>query len=566
MGTVIRNKRIRLGDFLVQKGLLEEKQLEKALEEQRRRGTKLGETILDLGYITEQDLADALCELLDIEYVELRKMNLDEKVVHLINEDVAKRYKLIPIGYDENNNNIIKVAMADPMDVVAIDDVAIITNMQVEPVLSTTSQVAAQIDKFFGEQKAKQAAESFRLEQEAEGPTVLESVLAEVENSPVVQLVNTIIEQAVHRRASDIHIEPLEEEIRLRYRVDGVLSEIMSYDSSLLPAIVSRVKIMSGMDISEKRIPQDGRATAMVEGYEYDIRVSTLPTVHGEKVVMRLSSKQSLTLDKRRLGFYEDDLERFNQMLSHPHGIILVTGPTGSGKTTTMYTALSELNTEFVNIVTIEDPVEANVDGINQVQVNNKADLTFASILRSILRQDPDIIMIGEIRDKETANIAIQAAITGHLVLSTVHTNNTAATVGRLLNMGVESFLMADALTGIIAQRLARKLCDCKVPYEASRMEKMELGLPVDQPYTLYRAGGCPKCNHSGYYGRIGIFEMMTISPRIREMISVMESSESIRHEAQSEGMSTLYQNLRRQVLDGMTSVEEMRKVEVDNE
>ena len=383
----------------------------------------------------------------------------------------------------------------------------------------------------------------------------------DVENSPIVQLVNNIIEQAVRQRASDIHIEPFEFNVRIRYRVDGSLREIATYDKALFSAMIARLKIMSNMDISEKRKPQDGRITIMVDMREWDIRVSNLPTVYGEKVVMRLASKEGFKKDKRDLGMRPEDLEKFDNILKNPNGIILVTGPTGSGKSTTLYTALSELNTEDVNIVTVEDPVEANIDGVNQVNVNVKADMTFASGLRSILRQDPDIIMIGEIRDGETAEIAVRASITGHLVVSTLHTNSTAGTVGRLIDMGIEPYLLGDSLVGIIAQRLVRRLCKCKSTRLATEDEKRQLGAMPGEQIMVCEPVGCPECDEIGYKGRIGIYEIMTITKAVKDAISSGAGADEIKKVAESEGMSSLRASAAKYVKEGVTSFSELIKV-----
>jgi type IV pilus assembly protein PilB len=388
----------------------------------------------------------------------------------------------------------------------------------------------------------------------------------DVNNSPVVLLVTSMIEQAARQRASDIHIEALERIVRVRFRIDGVLYEKSKYDIHLLPAIIARLKIIGGMDISEKRKPQDGRITQVVDRTEYDIRVSILPTVYGEKCVMRLAQKKALTRSKKDLGLPPDDLRAFDNILKNPNGILLVTGPTGSGKSTTLYTALSELNKEDVNIITVEDPVEANIDGINQVQTNVKADLTFASALRSILRQDPDIIMIGEIRDGETASIAVQASITGHLVVSTLHTNSAAASISRLEDMGIESYLLADSLVGIIAQRLVRRLCpNCKREHIATPEEKQVMGIDDNGELTIYEPVGCEKCGNTGYTGRIGIYEILTVTPKIRNMINRHEAVDDIQKAAQSEGMHTLRQSASNLVVEGVTSYKEMLRTTFEN-
>jgi type IV pilus assembly protein PilB len=504
---------------------------------------------------------------LGIKFVDLTSYIVDDDAVALITDDVARRYSVIPIGYDENRPDSLVLAMENPMDVEVVDDLKVILNKPIIPVAVDTSQLMLLIDKYFGRAAAQAVAEEYRKEFSSDIDAKGIAADSAVEDAPVVQLVKGIIEQAVHRRASDIHIEPLERGVRLRYRVDGVLVEIMKYDHSLLNVIVSRVKIISGLDISEKRMPQDGRATAIVDGREFDIRVSTLPTVYGEKVVMRLNEKKTMQLEKGRLGITGKELQDFDKMLGHPHGIILVTGPTGSGKSTTLYTALSELNVEGVNIITVEDPVEVNIAGINQVQVNEKAGLSFASALRSILRQDPDIIMIGEIRDTETAAIAVQAAITGHLVVSTLHTNSTAATIDRLVDMGVEPYLVADSIVGIVAQRLARRLCvHCKEAYEATDAEKAELGLDVTKPYTLYRHKGCGRCDGTGYFGRIGIFETMDMTPEMRNLIAKKGSTNEVRKLSIEQGTHTLLYGYKKLVKDGITSMTELHRAEYSEE
>ncbi len=568
-----RLNKIRLGDCLIEKGLITDEQLQAALAEQKTKGTKLGETIIDLGFCDENALIDVLCDQLGIEYVDLRRIKIDESMVQILTEQFMKKNCLIPIGYDPLSPNILRVAMADPMDIIAIDDIAIITNLQVEPVLSTKSQINSQLDRFFGTKQAMAAAEQYRKDREKDKIAINsadEENAAkddEVENSPIVQLVNSILEQAVRRRASDIHIEALEFEVRVRYRIDGSLVQVMNYDIELLSAIVARIKIIGGMDISEKRKPQDGRIAITVDRKDYDVRVSILPTVHGEKVVMRMTCKENLTRDKKNLGFSDEEMDKFDRILKNPHGIILVTGPTGSGKSTTLYTALSELNTEDVNIITVEDPVEADLDGINQVHVNVKAGLTFASALRSILRQDPDIIMIGEIRDSETADIAVKAAITGHLVVSTLHTNGTASTVTRLIDMGIEDYLIGDSLVGVIAQRLVRRLCtECKKAKFAESEEKRLLGVDESEDCLIYEPCGCDACNGTGYLGRIGVYEIMPVSNTLRIKISSGANADEIKKQSMEEGMRTLKDGAIRLCIDGITSFKEALKIAYEAE
>ena len=561
--------RIRLGDVLIQKGIITEEQLTQALDEQKKVGGLLGETMVNMGMVSEDKLIDVLCEQLGIEYLDLRKVDdIPGDIVSLIPEDLIRKYTIMPIKMSLVQMNTLVVAMADPMNIYAIDDISIVTGLQIEPVLSTTSQIKAKTDSIFGQQQAQDIAEAYKKEQEAyfdsgkkKEDAEDESRKEDVENSPIVLLVKGVIEQAVRQRASDVHIEAFEHNVRVRYRVDGSLREIVQYDKALFNAIIARIKILSGMDISEKRKPQDGRITQVVDRKEYDIRVSCLPTVFGEKVVMRIASKEGFNKNKLDLGLRPEDLVLFDNILKNPNGIILVTGPTGSGKSTTLYTALSELNTEDVNIITVEDPVEANIDGINQVHVNVKANLTFASALRSILRQDPDIIMIGEIRDGETAGIAVKASITGHLVVSTLHTNSTAATIGRLVDMGVEPYLLGDSLVGIIAQRLVRRLCpDCKKPVLATEDDKRKMGILSEGDMTIYEPGGCPACDNSGYRGRIGIYEIMTITSNIKRLIARSATAEEIKAAAEAEGMSSLRHSAAKYVKEGITSIAEMMK------
>lgn len=568
MELMYKRKR-RLGDILLDAGVITEEKLQFALSEQKKRGTKLGETLIELGITTEIDIAGALQKQLGLDLVILSERTISAEITKLVREKILRQHTVIPFEFKNNNPNVLRVAMADPLDMSAIDDIGIITNCQIETVIATPHDIHSALDRYYGNQEVMKVAEKFSKEREGVASVADNATEGneDVESSPIVVLVRTIIEQGVRQRASDIHIEALPNTLRVRYRVDGVLDEGRSYALNLLPAITARIKILGGMDISEKRKPQDGRITMIVDRKEYDIRASVLPTVYGEKTVMRLALKQGFNKAKTELGFTEHDLECFNKMLSNPHGIILVTGPTGSGKSTTLYTAISELNRVGVNIITVEDPVEANIDGVNQVQVNNKADLTFANALRSILRQDPDIIMIGEIRDGETANIAVKASITGHLVCSTVHTNSSVGTINRLIDMGVEPYLVADSVTGIIAQRLVRKLCPhCKRLREATVPEKEQLGVNPKERLEIYEPVGCTKCNRIGYYGRVGIYEMMNISPRIRIAINSRMMTDKINKIACSEGMKTLHQRAIEVVKEGITSLDEIRRLAIETD
>ena len=560
----VGRKKIRIGDVLVAAGAITEEQLQEGLAKQKETGRKLGNALVDLGFISNDMLITVLTTQLGLDYIELKGAKIEEKVIHMVPENMVTKYQAIPIEIDPDNPNILKVAMADPMDIMAMDDIGLVTNLQVEPMLASEEGIRNAIDKYYGSAQAMEAAEAYRQEQQnVLGGGDEEEGNEEIDNSPIVLLVKQIIEGGVRQRASDIHIEALENSVRVRYRIDGALKQVMSYDLSILAGITARIKIIGGMDIAEKRKPQDGRITIMVDRREFDVRVSILPTVFGEKTVMRLTSKDGLTKPKSALGFDAEQEKVFDNILSNPHGIILVTGPTGSGKSTTLYTSLSELNTEDVNIITVEDPVEANINGINQVQVNNKADMTFAAALRSILRQDPDIIMIGEIRDGETAGIAVQAAITGHLVVSTLHTNSAASTITRLIDMGIESYIAGDAVVGVIAQRLVRRLCTtCKQPRLVEDDERVQLGVPADEEdVIIYEPQGCPLCNDTGYSGRIGVYEMMPVSRELQAVIASGATADVIEKQALKEGMLTLKMGAAKHVLDGITSIAEMNKI-----
>lgn len=565
--SLLGRRKMRIGDILLAEGVITQEQLDQALESQKEKKRRLGEILVSDGYITDDIMADALCHQMGYDRANLQDSRIPDDLISMFDVEILKKYTAIPYCYDDRNVNIIRVAMADPMDMLAIDDLSMVTNRMIDPMVATPGEIMVAIDKYYGNAEALKAANDFESERaDLFADDEIEAMNDDVNNSPIVQLVNSMIEQAVRQRTSDIHIEALEKKVRVRYRIDGALHERMTYNIKMLPAIVARLKVVGGMDIAEKRKPQDGRITSFVDGREFDIRVSILPTVYGEKVVMRLTNKNALTRDKAELGFNDHDLKLFDHILMNPHGIILVTGPTGSGKSTTLYTALSELNKEDVNIITVEDPVEANVAGINQVQTNAKAGLTFASALRSILRQDPDIIMIGEIRDEETASIAVQASITGHLVVSTLHTNSAASTITRLADMGLPEYLIADSTVGIIAQRLVRRLCPrCKKKVLANADQLELLGFGPDEQVEIYEPVGCSSCDNNGFKGRIGVYEIMEVTPKVRKVIASGEDAEHIKQAALEEGMYTLRMSATNYVLEGITSVSEMIKVSFDS-
>ena len=449
--------------------------------------------------------------------------------------------------------------MANPLNTNISDDVRVKTGLNVTPVIASASEISQAIDKYYGSEQITELLTQFSDED------FVFDVADEVEDNsdaPMIRLVNTIFEQAVHAGSSDIHIEPMEDCVRVRYRVDGELIEQPNkFPKHYLQGIVSRLKIMGNMDISEKRKPQDGRITVIVDDVEFDVRVSMLPTVYGEKTVMRLTNKSKLTMDKNKLGLFPDDEVKFDSLLENSHGIILVTGPTGSGKSTTLYTALSELNKENVNISTIEDPVEANIRGLTQVQVNVKAGVTFPAALRCFLRQDPDIIMVGEIRDRETASLAVDAALTGHLVVSTLHTNSSVSSISRLEKMGIEPYLVADAIVGILAQRLVKRLCSCKKEREVTIRDRKKLGLAPNEEIKLFEPCGCEQCRYTGYKGRIAVYEILVLNDTLKDMIASEEPLSKIENTALEQGLHTLKMSVIRQIKAGVTTVEEMDRI-----
>ncbi len=550
---------MRLGELLVKSGKLTEEQIEEALKIQGESGKRLGEVLVSEGILTEKDVIEVLEFQLGIPYIDLEDFKINLDVVKRIPENIVRKYELIAI---DERNNILWVAMVDPLNVFALDDIKLYVKTEIQPMIAERSKVLRIINKYYSaDSSAKKVLEELSDDLLMDFQEVDEGELAEVASAPIVRLLNSIIEQAARTGASDIHIEPFADEVRVRIRIDGDLREIMRLNKSILSALTTRVKIIGKMNIAEKRIPQDGRVETTINDRTIDMRISTLPTVYGEKTVMRLLDKGNVEFKKDSIGFSERDMKVFDKILSQPYGVILVTGPTGSGKTTTLYTVLSELNKIERNIITVEDPVEYKLNGINQVQVNAKAGLTFASGLRSILRQDPDIVMVGEIRDNETAEIAIRAAITGHLVLSTLHTNDSPSTIARLIDMGIEPYLVSSSTIGIISQRLVKRLCPkCKVPYEASKSEKEILGVDPNEDIFLVKAGGCSECV-GGYRGRAPIHEVLPINEDIRILIDKGATTDEIRAKAIENGMTTLLGSASRLALTGVTSFEEVLRV-----
>lgn len=552
----------RLGDLLVDSKVITEEQLKDALTAQKQTGQRLGQALVNLGFVREQDILNALEMQLGIPKISLTN-RIDPILIKSLPEAIIRRHRIVPVRREGNR---IIVAMFDPLNVVALDDIRLATGCDVDPVIASQGEIDAAIQKVFGLSFVQDAFGAVQSEEDSSltNQTLSFGDETGTEDSPVVRLVNTVIRQAINDKASDIHIEPLKEQVRVRFRIDGLLHESSVLPKSALSSLVTRLKILANLDIAEKRLPQDGRFQIRYGKKEVDLRVSTLPTVFGEKVVMRLLAKSTNILKIDQLGFEQRNLQVFSGVIRHSYGMILITGPTGSGKTTTLYAVVNELNNKERNIVTIEDPVEYVMPGVNQTQVNNKAGMTFAAGLRSILRQDPDIIMIGEIRDAETAAIAVKAATTGHLVLSTLHTNDAAGAVTRLIDMGVEPFLVASSVVGVICQRLVRLLCpDCKEAYTPApeSPEREFLGIPAHQPITLYRAGSCSKCNHIGYRGRTTIEEVLPISNTIRQMAKQRASEQEIKAQARDEGMITMREDGINKALRGITSVKEIMRV-----
>ena len=564
---------IRLGELLVNKGLVTAKQLDDALQDQKISGNKLGTSLVKLGFMSEKQLVSFLSKHYGVPAIDLSEVEVDPEAIKLIPPDVVYKYQVLPI---KRVGGTLRVAMADPSNILAIDDIKFLTGCHVEVFVSTESAIKVAIDRHYDPSSSiadlmagpMSEEEKMELLEDAEEVDINELQQAS-EDAPVVRLVNMILNEAIKRKASDIHLEPYEKVFRVRLRMDGVLSDFMKPPMKMKNAIISRVKIMAKLNIAERRLPQDGRIKMKLgRDKEMDFRVSVLPTLFGEKVVLRLLDKSNLQLDMTKLGFEEKPLGDFKEAIHKPYGMVLVTGPTGSGKTTTLYSALAELNQITENISTAEDPVEFNLMGINQVQMHEEIGLNFATALRSFLRQDPDIIMVGEVRDFETAEIAIKAALTGHLVLSTLHTNDAPSTINRLLNMGIEPFLVASSVNLIAAQRLARVICEnCKTPVQISPQMLMNLGAPADevQGITCYKGTGCPQCNNTGYKGRVALYEVMPVREEIRELILQGASASEIKKEAIRLGMKTLRQTALTKLREGITTVEEVLKSTVED-
>jgi len=560
---LLKSIRKRLGDILIEAGKINDQQLKQGLELQKEKGIPLGKAIVQLGFITQQEIIVALGDQLGIPYVSLTSYQIDTSTLALIQEPYARENRLIPLF---KIANALTVAMVDPLDVFTIDDLSNKTDMEIETAICSEEELNQVLDQYYGSTSSVdevvqiiQDQDSVAMEDELDEISIKDGV----DEAPVIKLVNLFFTQAIKEKVSDIHIEPEEDLLRIRFRIDGILNEAYVQPKNLQNAIISRIKIMAEMNIAERRIPQDGRFQVKIEGREVDVRVSTFPTVNGENVVMRILDKTNVIVNLEDLGLIPRVLKEFRKLLVMPYGILLVTGPTGSGKTTTLYSALHSINAVDRNIITVEDPVEYRLKMIRQSQVNPKAGLTFAAGLRAILRQDPDIIMVGEIRDSETANIAVQSALTGHLVLSTLHTNDAPGAITRLVDMNVEPFLVSSSCAGVIAQRLVRKICPkCKESYKPSKNVIKELNISSDgKDYTFYKGAGCRHCKGSGYKGRIGIFELMMVDEEIRDMIVGKATTTQVRRAALKAGMKSLRHDGIIKVLNGITTIEEVIRV-----
>jgi type IV pilus assembly protein PilB len=563
----------KLGELLVRTGKIDQTQLNEALTLQKDQGGRVGTNLVKLGYLTEKQLVESLSQHFKVPSVDLNGMEIDESVIKIIPADIARKYTILPVT---KSGATITVAMIDPTNVFAMDDVKFMTGYRVEPVVASETAIRVSIDRYYGSTHAielKKVMSDLSEEGSSSDLEVLEeeedldlaTLEEESEQAPVVKLVNLVLTDAIKRGASDIHIEPYEKEYRVRYRIDGILYEMMHPPLKLKEAITSRCKIMAKLDIAEKRLPQDGRIKIKTKisgkSKDLDYRVSVLPTLFGEKIVMRLLDKDKLMLDMSKLGFEPESLRKFEAAILKPYGMVLVTGPTGSGKTNTLYSALQRINTPEVNIMTAEDPVEFNLTGINQVQMREQIGLNFAASLRSFLRQDPNIILVGEVRDFETAEVAIKAAMTGHLVLSTLHTNDAPSSISRLMNMGIEPFLVATSVHLIVAQRLVRRICTfCKEPLEVPPPALVQAGFSEHESRTLklFKGRGCERCSNTGYKGRVGLYEVLEVEDEMREMILSGASAFELRQKAVQNGMMTLRGSGLQKIRDGMTTLDEV--------
>ena len=548
----------KIGDLLIEKGYINQEQLDVALKEQLSTGKRLGSILIEKGVITEEQLTSCVSERLAIPKVSLSSMVIHPHVIQRVNVELARRYILIPIFYI---GNTLTIAMADPLNIIAIDQVKYQTGCEIKRAIASSSEIKAAIEKYYS---VADSLNEFQDKNTQDKAADLSSVIkqnhqTEELETPIIKLVTMTISKAVNEKASDIHIEPDEDTLRIRYRVNGVMREEAAPPKSIQNEVISRIKIMADLDVSEKRLPQDGRFIANVDGNIIDLRVSTLPTIHGEKIVLRVLDRRSLYLSFRELGFSENLQKEWLNVVYKPEGLVLISGPTSSGKTSTLYTTLQEINSIEKNIITVEDPVEDRLAGINQVQVKPEIGLTFASALRSFLRQDPDIMLVGEVRDLETAEICVRSALTGHLVLSTLHTNDAPAAVTRLIDIGVEPFLLAPTLLVVVGQRLVRKLCpECKEAYKPTLKDLGSVRLNAD---IIYRPKGCPACNNTGYRGRTLIAEIMSTSEDIKSLITQDVSYQKMRELARKLGMRTLYESAMRKVEKGITSLEEVMSV-----
>jgi type IV pilus assembly protein PilB len=550
----------KLGDILVMAEKITPLQLKEALRAQKILGKKLGEILIDSGIVSEEDIIEAITRQTGIERIDLNNVKFEKKVIKILPKNICNKYNLIAFGFEGDK---IQVALSDPLNIFAIDDVSISTGLDVKSYISNKKEIQKFIDINYSTEEVNKAAEE--LSKEATESKKIELNIEDyddVKNAPVVKMIEQLFINSIEMRASDIHIEPYENLIRIRYRIDGQLRTVNNLSIETQAPLITRIKILAGLNIAEKRIPQDGRIITKIGNSNVDLRVSILPIVNGEKVVIRILNRDNYKVGKEKLGLSKENLKKLERIISSPNGIVLVTGPTGSGKSTTLYSILSEMNSTDVNIVTVEDPVEYTLNGVNQVNVNNKAGLTFASGLRSILRQDPDIVMIGEIRDEETAQIAIKAAITGHLVLSTLHTNDAPSSIIRLIDMGVEPYLVGTSITGVIAQRLVRKICPyCKEEYLASDYEKSVLKGKKEGELKLYKGFGCGHCNDTGYIGRIGVYEIMEITREHRDTINNTKDGNVLRDISIENGMTTLAEECIKLVLDGVTTMDELATI-----